>query len=171
MLPHAKQMLIDRFKKTHGMKVGISMRCAIEDFVLKPFGKGQSSQLPRSQTSTPSSSSSIIAHIQDKVKTHIQGEIDGIGLADCIQSIEADVPLLGGLPIHTADLATTSIIRLDVPAFILIHRAQIPPSWDLHWASRIMQNTTIQKCINPDARPGRWFCLTTHRFTLESILE
>lgn len=60
----------------------------------------------------------------------MQGDIDGIGLGDCMQNTKADVHLLSSSLVLAVDLAMMSTMRLDVAAFTTTHRKPILPRWE-----------------------------------------
>ncbi|XP_022866200.1 uncharacterized protein LOC111386004 [Olea europaea var. sylvestris] len=108
-----KHMLIDHFKKDHGMKVGSTMRFAIEDLVFKLFGEGPS--VSKTPTHTPSPGPSITAPTHNKVKEHIQRDMDGMGLGNCMQNAEDDVPTASRSISHDSDVVAQNTMRLDAP--------------------------------------------------------
>ncbi|XP_022873959.1 uncharacterized protein LOC111392796 [Olea europaea var. sylvestris] len=108
-----KHMLIDHFKKDHGMKVGSTMRFAIEDLVFKLFGEGPS--VSKTPTHTPSPGPSITAPTHNKVKEHIQRDMDGMGLGNCMQNAEDDVPTASKSISHDLDFVAQNTMRLDTP--------------------------------------------------------
>lgn len=110
-----KHMLIDHFRKDHGMKVGSTMRLAIDDLVMKLFGERPSTS--KTPTHTHSPSPSITIPTQNMVKEHIQRDMDGMGLGDCVQNLEDDVPTVTRSLSHVSDVAAQSTMRSDAPAF------------------------------------------------------
>lgn len=119
-----KHMLINHFKKDHNMKVGSTMRLAIEDLVIKLFGKGPFES--KTHMHRPLPSPSIKAPTQHKVKEHIQKDIDGMELGDYVQNIEDDVPIVGKSLLHASDVAAQRTMRSNAPTFGQIFNASSP---------------------------------------------
>ncbi|KAL2469433.1 Uncharacterized protein Adt_37569 [Abeliophyllum distichum] len=80
-----KQILIDHFKLRHRMKVGSTLRFAIEDFVSNLV-------CGTKKSSSPETSFSSLTPSSGKVEAHIQSDMDCMGLGDCTFNMEDDPP-------------------------------------------------------------------------------
>ncbi|XP_022871646.1 uncharacterized protein LOC111390770 [Olea europaea var. sylvestris] len=89
------------------------MRFAIEDLVFKLFGEGPS--VSKTPTQTPSPSPSITAPTHNKVKEHIQRDMDGMGLGNYMENAEDDVPTASRSISHDSDVVAKNTMRLDAP--------------------------------------------------------
>ncbi|KAL2474265.1 Uncharacterized protein Adt_35001 [Abeliophyllum distichum] len=110
-----KQSLIDHFKLRHRIKVGSTLRFAIEDLMSNLVCGPKKS-------SSPETSFSSLAPSSSKVEAHIQSNMDCMGLGDCTFNIEDDPPSADSRTSSEAQRAYVSAykfskFRHDAPPF------------------------------------------------------